>query len=409
MKSKGDFIIDLLNSKKLSNLEKDRVLNLTAKEYEKNEIELENISKLILNLEHRTQSQHNLLKKEYESLISLWKKHIEKSDKKINQLHEIVSKVVQKVKKSNITLSELEQNEFWKKPNPKHVADFMSLFNQRDGLKYLTHDYDEDSEFQIDKFLVDANLVFKEKTSKLNIPKSLWKIVEQFAFRGKEQPEWTSVSDDYKKSINHKIGWASPDLRKWSKENKLHPIRNLEYEQVINDFKRITRIKEPDLEKLINTSLDKIFENDLQSYEIHRIQLKKADFYTHVVFLKMAIESIFKMIKEEANRKGNKKINIEYIRGETKDGYYSRMILITHYNSFPTKELELLCKEWNNGKGSMGEVKNKLDGYCHWSIETIIDETPTRVNLLKDETTPEFELNQDCKKGFTHVLTFYYK
>ena len=129
MKSKGDFIIDLLNSKKLSNLEKDRVLNLTAKEYEKNEIELENISKLILNLEHRTQSQHNLLKKEYESLISLWKKHIEKSDKKINQLHEIVSKVVQKVKKSNITLSELEQNEFWKKPNPKHVADFMSLFN----------------------------------------------------------------------------------------------------------------------------------------------------------------------------------------------------------------------------------------------------------------------------------------
>ena len=414
MPTKADFIIDLLKNEKLSLEDKNKIISLTAKEYEKNHLEIENVTQLLKKLDNKTQIENGFLKKEHESLLSKWKMELDKNNQKIDVIDYKISELTKKIKTEVKTQPEIDQNDSWKNPNPKHVADFMSLFNQREGLKYLTHDYDEESEFQIDNFLVEANKVFREKTSKLNIPTSLWRIVEQFAFMGKKQPNWTSISDDYEKSIINNIGWASRDLRTWSKENKLHPIENKDYEKVINDFKRITRIKEPDLEKLINTSLEKIFGNELQSYEILRIQLKKADFYTHVVNLKMAIESIFKMIKEEVNRKENsketKKINIEYSRDQTHDGYYTRKILITHLNSFPAKELELLCKEWNNGKGSMGEVKNKLNGYCHWSIETIIDEKPMRVNLLKDELTPEFELlSTTSSDGFTHVLTFYYK
>lgn len=383
MKTKSDFIKALLAEKNIRSQEREKILELSALELSLNEIKIEN--------------ELNSFKKTLSAIKEENKKDI--SDFQI-QLNEI---------KQTIEKNETVHIE----PNPKHVADFMSLFNQREGLKYLTHDYDEDSEFKIDKFLKDAHIVFRKKTSgpnRLYIPVSLWKIVEQFAFRGKEQPEWTSISNDYKKSIKHKIGWASQDLRKWSKENKLHPIENEEYEQVINDFKRITRIKEPDFEKLICTTLDKIFKNDLQSYSIEQVQLKKADFYTHVLFLKTAIESIFEMIKDAANRSGSRKLKIEYKRDTTEDDYYIRKILITHYNSYPNKELALICKEWNSGKGSMGKVRNKLNGYCHWSVETIIDEKPTRVYLLKDDFTPEFEIIQDSiVEGFTHILTFYYK
>ncbi len=294
-------------------------------------------------------------------------------------------------------------------PNPKHVADFMSLFNKRDGLKYLTHDYDENEEFEIDKFLDAAKEIFSESTKRkqLNIPKSLWSIVNQFAFES-EQTEWTSLSEDYTKSIPIKIGWATKELRDWSKRNKLHPIRNEEYSSIINDFKRITRIEPPNLEKLIDIILDNIFKKDLDKYVFEKPGLSKADFYSHVIFLKDALEAIFEEIKKRSDLPQKKKISIQYERSISDEGYYLRKIIITHYNSFPSKELKLVLKEWQE-KGNMGKIKEKLRGYCHWSVETIIQEKPTRVNILRDKETPLYESIQSKPNGFTHILTFYYR
>ena len=72
----------------------------------------------------------------------------------------------------------------------------------------------------------------------------------------------------------------------------------------------------------------------------------------------------------------------------------------------------MLIREWQE-KGNMGKIKEKLRGYCHWSVETIIDEVPTKINILKEKGTPDYEI-LECKPeelplGFTHILTFYYK
>ena len=297
-------------------------------------------------------------------------------------------------------------------PKPKHVADFMSLFNQRDGLKYLTHDFDEQGEFNINKFLVAAYKIFEEKTgkykpNKLNIPQSLWRIVKEFAFDSK-QTEWRSISKDYKKDISIEIGWASRELRDWSKQNHLHPINNRKYREVINHFKRITRIESSNLEKLINANIDKIFGEEADNFQIEKNDLKKADFYTHVEYLKNALEAILLEIKKYSITPQRKKILIKYKRSISDDGYYLRQIIITHYNSHPTKELKLLLKEWQE-KGNMGKIRKKLYGYCHWSIETLIEGTPTRVNILKERNTPEYEIIELKPDGFTHILTFYYK
>lgn len=291
-------------------------------------------------------------------------------------------------------------------PSPKHLADFMSLFNQRDGLKYLIHDFDENTDFEIDKFLITAKEIFDEVTKNLNIPQSLWRIVKQFAFDSK-QTEWSSISEDYKKAIQVKIGWATKELRDWSKQNRLHPIRNEEYVKMINNFKRIIRIENANLEKLINSTLENSLKDDIDSFIIEKKDLSKADFYSQVQFLKNALETIFEEIKKRSDSPEKKKIIIKYER-DTSDDYYLRKIVITHCKSFPTKELSLILKEWQE-KGNMGKIKEKLRGYCHWSIETIIEEKFVRVNILKEKNTPEYEIIEYKPEGFTHILTFYYK
>lgn len=292
-------------------------------------------------------------------------------------------------------------------PRPKDVAEFMSLFNKRDGLKYLTHDYDEMGEFEIDEFLISAKKVFDEQTRKLNIPPSLWRIVKQFAFDS-SQTQWSSITEDYSKSLNVSMGWATKELRDWSKMNRSHPIRNEKYRKVINDFRRITRIESPHLEKLIESALDAALGELKSGYRINKVALQKADFYSHVRDLKIAFEAIFEEIKKRHKRDDKKEITVEFERAVSDDGYYLRKILITHHNSYPSKELNLILNEWKE-KGSMGKIEAKLNGFCHWSVETLIENSPMRINILKEEATEQSEKIDRDPGGFKHILTFYYK
>lgn len=379
---KYDFIIKMIENKNISPAQKDRILLLSAQEMKK---DFELLDDRLRKLKVGYQKDADLLER------------IEKI--------EIMLKEIKEQKETRENTSAEQEN--LKEPNPKHVADFMSLFNQRSGLKYLTHDFDENSDFDIDKFLISANMVFIKKTDELNIPRSLWRIVKQYAFDSK-QTEWTSISDDYKKPISITIGWASKELRDWSKKNQLHPIRNNEYERIINDFRRITRIEPPNLEKLVNTALQGVFEKELDNFEIIKVSLKKADFFSHIGFLKAALHVIFEEMKRRSDSPEKKKISINYERFLSDEGYYLRKVLITHHHSFPTKELKLILKEWQE-KGNMGKIKEKLKGYCHWSVVTQIEGVPLKVNILRENDIPEYEHVEYIPDGFTHILTYYYK
>ena len=481
MKSKGDFIIDLLVNRKISENDRERLLQLSAKEFEKNDdeylkilSEIESFKKIYQHEQDKVTTKiDNVLDYVNEvsnSLLSVsdlsvskqfregrtiltdhnktnnneeYKKNINNIENKdneafvfkqfnifkllkfqLNKLNRIlflkknninnkdksdlIATIQDDINKSNyeLEIGMIQENENRKIPNPKHVAEFMSLFNKRDGLKYLTHDFDENTDFNIDEFLRSAFQVFSDHTRELDIPPSLWRIVKEFAFDSK-QASWTSISDDYTKDININTGWASEELRHWSKQNSLHPIRNEKYEGIINDFKRITRIKDPNLEKLIDATLVKVLEKDITSYEIKKCDLDKADFYTHVKFLKIALETIFKEIKDRSSSDDRKKITISYEFG-IQDEFFIRKLYITHHNSYPKKELQVILREWKE-KGSIGKISANLEGYCYWSVETIIEDKPSRVNILRDNDTPAVETIDSNVEGFTHILTFYYK
>jgi hypothetical protein len=363
---KADFVINLLDNPKLNNEQRLKLLKLAKRDYVNSEERINDI---------------------------------------IDRLKKIENNQPLKIE-NNTEVLRLVRN-----PNPLHVAEFMSLFNQRDGLKYLTHAFDEpDSVFNTKDYLSKTEKKFKNITSKYNhnsfsIPSSLYRVVNEFAFQ--ENPKWYGIDDRFvQKEIN--TGWKKWDAELLDKNQ--HPSSIESYQSVINDFKRLTRIKSSSsegskLEDLIDKVISSVFAPG--ELELLKSDLGKADFYTHVSNLMSALELIFTEIKN--NRELNVKIRCAVkLEREFMDGYALRKIKITHYDSFPTKELSVLLKEWPE-KGNMGAIYKKLEGFCHWSIMTKVEGKPYAINILRDISEPAYGMANRHIEGFTHILTFYYK
>ena len=285
--------------------------------------------------------------------------------------------------------------------NPKHVAQFMSLFNQREGLKYLTHEFDESGGFDMESFLAQFQKVCTENFAKLCIPKTLNELLNQFAFE--KNPKWQAFDNQFNSKENTS-GWSSSEWEE-SKDNKLHPIKHTGFAEIIKDFKRTTRIESPYLETLVG----KVFANE--EFDIEKKDLSKADFYTHVGEFKSALETIFEEIQKRSDTPDKKKVSVEY-KKRNADDYAIREIVISHHNSYPTNgDEESLIREWLSlEKGNMGKIANHLQGYCHWSVVTKIGDKPMRVNILREQDTPTHEEVEASEvKGFTHILTFYHQ
>lgn len=286
--------------------------------------------------------------------------------------------------------------------NPKDVADFMSLFNQRDGLKYLTHDIDENGDFDLANILSNIKQVLKSSFEEMEIPLTLKKLINEFAIA--TEPKWTSFDNQYNEQVISS-GWSLPQWEEDANNSKIHPIRTSDKMDVIRSFKRTTRVESPYLETIV----DKIF-NDAD-FEIDTKDLSKADFYTHVGEFMAALNTIFEEIKKRGDSDDKKNVSVEYQRGISED-YFVRKIVITHHNSFPNRnDKDALTKEWLSlNKGNMGKIAEHLQGYCHWSVETNIDDSPVRVNILREEgVEPIEDITGTEVKGFSHILTFYYQ
>ena len=224
---KIDFISKLLEHKNVSTNEKERIFNLTKEEIKKiGENDDERIDEIVKRIEKLEKGYNNQTTNELDNLDN------------------------------NNDMGNKAQSIYYKRPSPKDVAEFMRLFNQRDGLKYLTHDFDEEEVFEIEQFLKKAKDIFSKKGQQFSIPRNLWEILKQFAF--KKNPDWTSYDANYE-NVKIAEGWSTNEWIKWSTENKLHPIRNDKYKKIINYFRQLTRIESPRLENLTDNVIEKVF------------------------------------------------------------------------------------------------------------------------------------------------------
>jgi len=278
---------------------------------------------------------------------------------------------------------------------PKETATFLSLFNRREGFKYLTHNYD--NSMKLTDMLKQVKDVYEEGKRGKNLPLSLKALLHNFINGG----EWFDAEG--KKCAD---GYGNPDWISWSVNNEgRHPITNLGgMENTIQRFRHTVRVVAPDLEDYIKKIAERF-----PSLSFTLKKLDKADFYTNVFVLNSRLVEIVKDISDHESQ-GHHDIQVEYTFDISEDFFTIHSIRISHLDSYSPKSIEDVLRKYESTGGFFYENAEKLKGYCNWSVVSLWDGKPFRWNILDDTGRDKIETVETSSViGFTHILTYYQK
>ena len=364
-KDKYDFILNLIENKKLSPSQKERVLRLSILETKKDGI------------------------------------------KKDTQLFKRIEEI-EKTLKGDINDGGGISKQKTKKHKPKETYELLNYFSSTDGgMKNLTHSFNFGF-IAYEDLMKKCREEFEQGIKKYpNVPEALLKRIEDFAFS--ESPDWYIMRGDEK--IVKKIGWTESAFVKWYKENQTHPANDAYYNsEMIVPFKETIQVRSDigNLIKLINELADKVFQKETKPIIKESIHI--AQFYTDVDRLGLAIYHIFTAIKQASSKNFCDEVEIDF---EIQDGV--KIIKIVHIDSTPTKSVN----DFDFLGGDLGSVKNNLWSLCNYDILATFQEGEYRKVILSDKPI-ETEKNEatgkwmgknykteEKVKGFTHVLKFY--
>ena len=434
MQNKGDFIIELLTSKKLSTNDRERILKLSAKEFEKNDQEYHRILNEIEGLKKIYLSEQNKLTSKIELILE------DISESKVCQKNN-----VEPTKSNPPTGDKVKEKKL--AHNPNEVTKFLKNFEENTALKFSTHIWDK----------TDFLLSFTDFINKLNEEKKIYRFQELFNYNRQlynllnyflftpntpltqDVPVYGWNNEELK---DLKIGWQFPNevLKKWSienfdeqtnPENKKYPmemivpidlkpsirIKNKEihsFEDVVNIFK--TEIQFRNDEDNLFTAVDFLIKkHKLTNSDLSIEKLKKLHFYTYTKGVISAVDSIFRSFVK--NNESLKDVSFEVKSQEN-----CIEIQIIHLNSFASK----LIERENPNKFFSGDsiaMINHLFSLCDYSIISKFNNdsnfevailfegvfgTPDGNNLKKLETPMKVNDLEDCEvRGFSHKLKFY--
>lgn len=289
---------------------------------------------------------------------------------------------------------------------PKDTASFLSLFNDPNGFKFLTHDFDPNSDMNYDKFIAQVKTQFKEAAAKYKISTRLWSIMNVFITgKDKDGKDTTWLDCD---GNTHKGNFASKDWAEWARNNNLHPLSNKDFSKDILMFRSSIRLVKPKLHDIVSEIVADI-EKRYPNLVIQTLGLEKADFYTHVWYLKDGIRRILEDMSRYAEK--TPKVNISFER-KFDDEFSLRIIKITQIDSVSYSLDEVVKRFYDKKKkgGAFNSIKKDFYGYCNWSVESLWDGKAKRWNILKDADVDEIEDMDDTNvPGFTHILTYFSK
>lgn len=284
---------------------------------------------------------------------------------------------------------------------PKDTASFLSLFNDPNGFKFLTHDFDPDLNMNYDNLMMQVRERFKEATAKYRIPKNLYALMSAFIYggTGKDGKVRTWMDCDGK---FYKDNYTSKEWVEWSENNpNVHLLSNEEIGKKILKFRESIRLIKPVLCDIINRQATKHTNLIIQTNS-----LEKADFYTYVWALENGIKRILDDMSRYADKTPNIKVSFERSFG---DVYSKRIIKITQLGSTSSSIDDVLMK-FKSGGGAFNEIKKVFYGYCNWSVESLWDGKPKRWNILNDTDVDEIDDIENANvPGFTHILTYFSK
>jgi hypothetical protein len=333
----------------------------------------------------------------------------------IKRLNEVEENIVKRLEKEGSISESKETDSSSKSTNrmyhrPKETKSFLALFNNSEGIKYLTHKFNSDKP-EYDDFINLCNREFEENKKKYpNTSGKLLKRIEEFTF--KEIPDWYIRNGKEKKFF--KMGWSEPSFVEWYKQTNIHPALDAKWnEEMLIPFKESIEVRAGNLYSIVEQTLKYADVSD----EVFEIMLKKdslntAEFYTDVDSFQQSLFLIFTMIKERARKNLKICISIDYENETLHEGDFKKMI-ITHIDSKATK---ISCDP-EFAKGDFNSIIKNLWGLCNYEIQAefpdgyykrifLTDDSKEYRNYVLPNKAISIE-DTNIVKGFTHILKFY--
>jgi len=338
-----------------------------------------------------------------ERLISLIGKEIEKTGNIGVEILERLERIEGLITTKPILKRDEKRVSSGKLHRPKETKAFLSLFNNSEGLKYLTHKFNEGKR-DYKEFIGLCKKEFIEGQKHYpNVPDSVVKRIEEFTFS--EKPKW------YLRKGKEKMfpgkGWSEPSFIEWyNKETNTHPgLDAMWNNEMIIPFKESIEVRAGNLESIVIEAINLALGGSINSFNINKSNLDTAEFYTDVDKFKWALFHIFSTIKEKAVKNFCFEISVDYIN-ETLDGGDFKKIVITHINSEASKR----SNDDNFVKGDLKTIRNNLWGLANYTIQAKFpDGYKSKIVLTdrKEEQNLVFDANVESVRGFTHILKFY--
>lgn len=389
-KDKYDFIEELLENKKLSQSQREKVLFL--------------------------------LKEEIKKDVSFGKK-----------LEERIEKL-----ESTIIPDKKQPNKMIIIHNPHFISKYLKRFKENTALKWTTHVWDEKKYETINAFIEELN-EDKDYQKIFNYNINLSNLLKYFIYNPKQVIDQNGMPEYGWPNLNDiKIGWQFPNnlLINWCKEfydkpegekkypfqfvlpKEFQPQRPVKgkmittFENVVDVFKTEIQFRDNYLYKEIRRRKSKMADFEFVGIE----KFEKLDFYTYTSGFLSAVDVVLEEIKKNETEK---KIFFSYEL--INDELY---IDITQLNSFPSRKINTNDLSQFLG-GGLSSIAASVFSLCDFSIISVFtDQNNNKINgelfitfegttgsVLKKETTiestPRLEKRSSEIEGFTYRFKFY--
>jgi len=437
MKNKGDFIIDLLTSKNLSTNDRERILKLSAKEFEKNDqeyqsilAEIEGLKKIFQFEQAKMTSKIDGLLKQEEFIENFNKLNHSIEDKYL-VLNSDKRKNTVKIKKENLLKIRIDhhdntdiidsENNFPIIHDPATTVSLLKYFTANDkNLKYSTHSWEEGKYDSYEDFL--SKISFEWNEIKDEIKKQSIRLhakISNFLFNNKLGKKNEKGFYEVWGESRLKFGWSSEELTIHISEPGNSPfscpipehIKQLDKKYNLHYFKDYAEVFKNEIEFREDSNNFKkmildLWEKELgYDYQLNGLeQLVGFSLFTDVALVKASVEKIFEMFKGNPHYPV---ISIEKITSFENKGYH--LFKITQIGSFVTRSID--DPKFRNPSGNLNTIIEQLKNLCDYSIVSRFQDGNTyRFNYLSSSTTSEFPKklpDNETALGFTHELKFY--
>lgn len=269
------------------------------------------------------------------------------------------------------------------------IADFLHLFSQEDGFKFLTHDI-KASGLDLLEYTYHCQETLLDWSGK--VPDDIFNLVKGYVFG----PFWT----DFEGKV-HTCNCASEEWVKCYLDTGEHPMLSPAFASEVDAFRNSIRFRSGQLDKYIASLKEKFPKLNLC---IDRA-FKGADFYTSTHSIRQAIEEILSSMEEFSDTFPEVMLNFD----DEECGDYSKAsIIIEQLGSFPKHDFERDQKKLLEGGGTLANIKKTLAGFASWNIESRWegDSSPHTWSILGDGYDGWVE---HYPEGFRHIISIIYK